>query len=517
MTNSKTFNVARNTIIGICNSLILLVLNLLSRKLFLQYIGIEYLSVAQVINNLLTVFSFTELGVSNAVLFMLYEPVSTGNYEEIQKIIWLYRKFNRYVALAIGISGIFFIPFLCFFIKTQILTSTIYIIYILNLLTSISSYFYTYRMVLLAANQKDYISSLVSTCFSFVRIIIQCILIYLTHDYLLYLIIGIIASILQNSSIYFLVGKMYPFIKKINKQKIEDGLIETKIKLIKNISSMVSVKIAGIVINNTDNILVSWINTTMVGICSNYTTISLQLKNLITIFHSSLLHSIGIACAEKNPEEKFQIFNKILLINTLVVGVISVCLGTLWNDFIVIWIGTEYLVSPIIFQALLLNFCWNLMIAPIWLFRDANGMFIYVKKMLLINAITNILLSLFLGYFLGVGGVYIATVLADIFTDFWYDSNLIFKKVLKQRNGLYYQFYILENIFFILLISLAFNYVTKNWPINIFIWISKAIIIIFIYFVCFILKNRYSKSYQDIKREIFIPYIRKFLRNIIER
>ena len=71
MKKSKAYNVLLSTLTGLSNSIILLILNLISRNLFLQYIGIEYLSVAQVINDLLTVIAFSELGVTNAVLYML--------------------------------------------------------------------------------------------------------------------------------------------------------------------------------------------------------------------------------------------------------------------------------------------------------------------------------------------------------------------------------------------------------------------------------------------------------------
>ena len=95
MKHSKIYNVIRNTGMGICNSLVLLGLNLLSRNLFLQYVGLEYLSMAQVINNMLTLAAFSELGLSNAVLYMLYKPVAQKNEMAIMQILFLYRQFNR--------------------------------------------------------------------------------------------------------------------------------------------------------------------------------------------------------------------------------------------------------------------------------------------------------------------------------------------------------------------------------------------------------------------------------------
>lgn len=494
MANSKAFNVILSTFTGIGNSLILLFLNLLSRKLFLEYIGLEYLSVAQVINNLLTVFSFAEMGLYNAATFMLYKPLANDNKNTIKKILYLYRKFNRYVAGVVVIIGLLFIPFIPKVIKTNIEYNTVLIIYLLNLLTASASYLYTYRSILLSANQKDYITSLISLIVSFVRIIIQCIVIYVFHDYFIYLSIGIIATFLQNWFIYYKTEKLYPFISNIdvNKNDIEFKIIRKN--LIYNVSSMFSVKITGIIINNTSTILISLINTLMVGICTNYTTISGQLKLLMNIFHNALLHSVGVASAEKSDEEKFNLFKRILLLNTFIIGSVSTCLGVLWNDFIVLWIGEEYLLNNFIFISLLIHFSWYLFIAPLWIFRDANGLFKNVKFVLVVNGILNIVFSFILGSYVGIAGVFLGAVFADICTSFWYDSNLVFKKVFKKKNAIFYQIHILENIVTLILMQCLIKivFISINMDVNIFNWFIKAITATIIYFLWFIL--RYGKN-----------------------
>lgn len=517
MERTKTVNVIRSTATGIANSLIILLLNLISQKLFLQYIGIEYLSVAQVITNLLVVLSFTELGLSHSVTYMLYEPVASDNREEICRILHLYRKFNRYVGCIIGIVGLFFMPFLHLFIKTGIDIYMIYIIYLLNLFTSVSSYFYSYRNVLLGAHQKDYVSSIISTAVSLGRVIIQCFLIYITHSYLVFLIVGLCASIIQNAIIYFLTGKMYPYIRRSNIKEYDQRIQNTKQKLIHNMASMVSVKIAGIVINNTDNILTSWINTILVGICANYLTISTMIKSLINIFHQALLHSVGIASIEKTNLEKYKLFKKVLLVNTFIVGIISVCLGTLWNDFIVLWIGNKYLLDPLIYISLLLNFIWALLTSPIWIFRDANGLFVYVKNMLLVNAVLNLVFSLILGKFLGVAGVFFGTIVADLFTDFWYDSNIIFQKVFQKRWALSYHLYIFENVLVIWGIVWLISYLARAWEINIIFWIIKGALTASIYIIWFFLRNRHSDEYHDVKDNMVIPYLKVIIGKIFRK
>lgn len=504
MSKSKTFNVFRSTLTGVTNSLLLLLLNLLSRKLFLNYIGIEYLSVAQVITNLLAVFSFTELGLASSVIYMLYNPIANGETEKIKKIVWLYRKFNRFVGFAILFIGIAFMPFLHSFINTSIPVTTIYLIFVLNLVTSVSSYFYTYRSVLLSAYQQDYVISLAQTGVSFLRIIIQCLLIYLTHDYILFLIIGLFATVVQNAIVFYVAGSKYPYIKGLNYSNKTSDIIHTQKELLKNISAMASVKITAIVINNTDNILISWLNTIMVGLCSNYTTISLQLKSLVTIFHTSLLHSVGIASAEKDNRGKYKLFKEILLINTFVVGVISVCLGALWDGFIVIWLGREYILTDLVFYSLLLNFTWGLMIAPVWMFRDANGIFVYIKKMLLVNAALNLVLSVLLGKIIGVAGVFFATVISDLFTDFWYDSRILYKKVFDKSNALPYQAHIVFNVSLVMMLVFALRILFAKFDTTLLNWCVEAIFTCIVYVVIFVGINFGKEEFKGIKRRMLI-------------
>lgn len=513
MKKSKAYNVLLSTLTGLSNSIILLILNLISRNLFLQYIGIEYLSVAQVINDLLTVIAFSELGVTNAVLYMLYTPVATNNRDKVIKILYLYRNFNRYVGICIAIIGLLAMPTLSLFIRTDVPYSTVQLIYLMNLFTSVSSYFYTYRSIMLSVNQKDYIASIISSGCSVIRIIIQCIIIYYTHNYILFLLTSIIATVLQNIIIYYKVGKIYPYICNLSKLNKNIEFSQEKKDLKSNILSMAFVKITGIAIHNTDTIIISSINTIMVGICANYTIISNYLRSLINIFQNALVHSIGISVVERNKEKRYELFQQIYLINIFISGFIFICLANLWNDFIVLWIGDKYLLDKMIFIALLISVSWNLMVATVWMFRDTLGLFKNVKCMLLLNTIIKIILSIVLGYYFGVAGVFIATVISDIFTDFWYDSNLVFKRVFGKNNAIEYQLSVLINMLSVGALSYLLIFFMSNWNITIYNWLLKLFIVIAVYILFFILRFGKTKAF----RMLYTNYIQIALNKFIKR
>lgn len=505
-TESKVKKVARNTAMGIINNLVLVVLSMISRKLFLNYIGIEYLSIGQVISNILGVLAFSELGVANSVLFMLYKPVAANDHEKTSRIIGTYKRINRIIGCAILVLGIACMPFLDRFIHTSVPLGRVYLIFALNLLSSVSTYFCSYRQILINANQSNYIISEVMLGINFASILVQCAVIYLTHNYIAYLAVLIVMGLAQNLILYGKAGKMFPFLREYKSYR----LVKSEAKeLLKNVKAMFSVKICGIVINNTDNILVSMINTLLVGYCANYTIISIKLRSIITIFHNSVVYSLGIASVEKNEEEKYRLFKRFELINSGIAGFFTILLGVLWDDFIVLWIGAEFLIPEIIMYSVLLNFYWAVVTAGIWIFRDTNGLFVHVKRMLLLNAFLNLVISIAFGKAIGVAGVYFATIIADILTDFWYDATLVYKRLFGRSSAKEYIFSILFQCGMTVLLVFILKCVFKTMQVTILHFAVKGAVTAVIYAGVFLLIYGRSPAFREVLQIYIVPKVRK--------
>ena len=484
--DSKAYNVFRSTLLGTINNVLIVVLSFLSRKLFLQYIGLDYLSVAQVINNLLTIVAFSELGLSNAVLYMLYKPVANDDKKTILRILFLYRRFNRYIGLLILAVGLIVMPALPMFVKTSVPISTVFLIYLINLCLIVSTYFYTYRSILLSVYQKDYIISAISSVISFMRVISQCLIIYITHDYLCFLFLGVISTLIQNLLVYYKTGMLYPFATCFRSVENDLLLLNSDKKILKNnVFSMASVRIAAIVINNTDIVLISWLNTLMVGLIANYMSVSNCLKNLVTILQNALIHSVGISIEERGYEERYHLFRCVLLVNTFIGGIVFVYLGTVWNDIIELWIGKEYIIDIDIVILLLLNVSWGFFIATIWMFRDAAGLFTKVRKMLLFNVILNLLLSIVFGFYLGISGVFLGTIIADIFTDFWYDSKLVYNVLFNRSDYFDYIKHVINNVLITALLTFILNEFFVMLGVSLLSLLIKSSLSICIYMMAF--------------------------------
>lgn len=503
---SRANKVVRNTIMGVINNLSLVALNLISRKMFLKYIGIEYLSIGQVISNMLGILAFSELGVTNSVLYMLYKPVAENDTEKIARIIGSYKRINRAIGVVLLVLGMACIPFLDKFIHTSVPASMLTLIFAMNLISTVSTYFCSYRQVLINANQSNYIVSGISLAVNFLSIIVQCVVIYFTHNYLLYLTVAIVMGVFQNLVLHRIAGRLYPYLREYGNYKLAKN--EAKV-LLEHVKSMFSVKLCGIVINNTDNVLVSLINTLMVGYCANYTMISTRIHGIVSIFHNSVVYSLGIASVGKSAEEKYRVFKRIKLINTGIAGITSVLLGTLWDDFIVLWLGEEYRIPQLVMYSILLNYTWTVITASIWIFRDTNGLFVYVKRMLIANAVLNLVLSILLGKIIGVAGVYFATVIADVLTDFWYDSKLVYKRLFERKNSMEYMAGITFNTALILFIVYLMKHLFVVWPVTVSGFLTKGILAAGIYVIVFGLLYGRSPAFKEILKLYVLPKVKR--------
>ena len=218
---SRTKNVARNSAVALFTQVLTFILQFISRTIFIKVLSTEYLGINGLFSNILTMLSFAELGIGNAILFKLYKPVAENDEEKIKSYVNFYKKAYRYIGIIIITIGILIIPFLKYIVTdAPNIKENITFIYVIFLLNSSVSYFFTYRRSILYAYQKEYKATLVETAVTVVSTILQMIFLVLTKNYIVYLLIQILATIIKNVLVSYKAGKEYPFIKEKKYEKI---------------------------------------------------------------------------------------------------------------------------------------------------------------------------------------------------------------------------------------------------------------------------------------------------------
>ena len=100
--------------------------------------------------------------------------------------------------------------------------------------------------------------------------------------------------------------------------------------------------------------------------------------------------------------------------------------------------------------------------------REATGLDIKTKYIMLFAAIINLVLSIILGKVMGLNGILLASAIARLTTYFWYEPLLLFKEYFSQPVCKYY-IPILGNAMVMLMSIMIFNSIFKtfivvSWP-----------------------------------------------------
>lgn len=105
----------KSSIIGLGSKMITMILSLVVTKVYVQYLGIELKGIDGIFSNVLGFLQLTELGISTAIIYALYQPIVENNIREIQILMHYYKIVYRAICVVILIVGaalILFCPFL---------------------------------------------------------------------------------------------------------------------------------------------------------------------------------------------------------------------------------------------------------------------------------------------------------------------------------------------------------------------------------------------------------------------
>ena len=450
--NSRTKNTLINTSFAILARVVSMGMGFVQKTVFIRTLGMSYTGVSGLFTDILMVLSLAELGIGTAIGYSLYKPLAENDYERIAMLMNFFKNAYRCIALIIFIVGLCLVPLLQFIVKdVPDINESIQIIFMLYIINSSVSYLLIYKNTLLVAAQNQYIVSNIQMIFNVITIIVQCVTLLIYKQFLLFLILQIVFSLLQNITINWIATKRFPQLRQYKNISIEKS--EKKI-LFKNIRALMLYKIANVVTTGTDSSIISAsLGTVNVGIMGNYRTIRGYVSSIIAQFYNSINPSLGNLAATEDKERQFKVFNNLNFGTYWIACFCSTCFFTLFNSFIEIWLGSEnWLLSTFTVGIYASEFFFSTMIGPVGAFRQANGLFVQTKYLALIQAILNLVISLLLVKPLGILGVILGTLLSMLITQSWYEPLVIYRSIFK-KNVLFYYLRLL--LYYVLTIAIC--------------------------------------------------------------
>lgn len=499
-------NSIKNIYISILTQVIITLLGFISRRVFLDSLGSEYLGVNGLLTNVLSMLTLVEGGIGGSIVYNLYKPLAEDDRPRVIALVQLYKRIYGILAILIFVLSMALYPLLDILVGDTSGISNLEVVYFLFVFKNVISYLNAHKWSLINADQKGYVLSRYNLLFNVITTISKILVLSTTKNYVLYLVIEVLIFLIQNIWNGKIVNERYSYIKVNEKYEVDK---ETKSTLSKNVKAMFLHNVGGYCVLGTDNILISaLINLKTVGLYSNYTMVINQLKGLLTPLLDGIGASVGNLIATESKEKTYEIFNIVYFINFWIYGFCSIVLFNLLEPFIELWLGKGLLLDKFTFSVILLNFYITGLRSCVITFKTKGGIFDNDKYVPIIESIVNLVASIILAKLFGLVGIFLGTTISTIAIPFWLQPKLVYNNIFNKSFIEY-----LKKYFIYLTITLLTGIITtiicsliniNNLFISLLIKGIVCVIIINFIFIIFLFTTNEFK------------YILKLVKNMLE-
>ena len=497
MKSSRSENVVKNATVTLLMQVVKNILGFVSRTIFIKVLGAEYLGVNGLFTEILTVLSFAELGVGNAMVFSLYKPLAENDTEKIKSLMRLYEKAYRVIGIVIAVLGIIITPFLPHIVgEVTYIKENLYVLYLLFLLNTVVSYFFVYKKSLIIADQKNYIVDIYQQIFYGIQVVLQSAFLVLTKEIMSYLVIVVLCTIMNNFAMAKKADKMYPYLKDKKAEKLEKGEIK---QIATNVKALVVYKIGGIALESTDSIFISaLVNVATVGLYSNYKLIVNIFKTIGGQVMGSIIASVGNLNAGNEQKKKENVFREIFYLDAWFFGFTAVGLCVFLPELINVWLGTEFVIGFDAVVAVCVYYYISNMHYPCFTYRTTAGLFVYGKYVPLAAAVINIALDIVFGMKWGLTGILWASTIARVLTYELVDPIMVYKHVF-HKNFLPYFVMYGSYLAFLLADGFLCYYLVSLIPVSgMFGLIVKAGALTIVFNLIFFLGTSWTREFRSL-------------------
>lgn len=502
----RTKNAVRNIYAGLFNKIITIFLPFIIRTVLIKKIGIEYAGLNSLFSSILQVLNLTELGFASAVVYSMYKPIAEDDKETICALLNFYRKVYLVIGLVILAVGAAVIPFLPKLIKGNVPSDiNIYILYCIYLLnTSLSYLLFGYKNSLLNAHQRRDVISNILTVTQGLMYITQLVILLTLKNYYFYVLMMPVFTVLNNVLVGIITKRMFP--KYFCKGTLDSGI---KKDIRKKVAGLMISKLCHISRNSLDNIFVSaFLGLSMTAIYSNYFLIITSISSFMGIITTSMQAGIGNSINTETVEKNYSDMKKFNLLYSWLAGWCTACLLCLFQPFMELWIGKDYLL-PIGAVALLSLYFYILKNGDISAkYCDAIGNWWENRYRYIAETVANFVLNYALVKYFGIYGLVSATIITMLVIGYGMGNQILFKLYFKEQKLTEWLFAIQGRNLIITVITCAATYfvcilIDKYVHVNLIIeMIIRFIICLIIPNLLFLFLYHWTKEYKDAKQWI---------------
>ncbi len=491
MKNKIFKEISLNLIITFLISFLSFVLN----KYFVFYLGIENLGLMKLFSQLLAYLNLAEIGLASASTYALYKPLAKKDYKQISIVINTMSSLYKNIFLFILIVGLLLNPIIPFFIKDKIMNKIIYLYWSLYVVNTALGYSFVKYSILFTADQKFWLVRLIQGGSRILCQLLQILVIIKLQSFLIFILFLILDNIIQYIFYKLHYIKNYSYIFKT---KIKDKSITN------NLKNLFWHKVAGLIVFNTDLILISkFISLEIVGIYASYQMIIQMIMTIINIALNVIRPKIGKFIAENNKENIFSYWKSLNILFLWISIIFSLCIYELMGNFINLWLGEKFILSHLTLFLITINLFINCFRNITEIFKEGSGFFDDVH-LPISEAVINFILSIILVRYMGLNGVIIGTIVSNVLIVCIAKPILVFKRCFKKNIKDYiiiYGNYLILMIVSLLSCNFTLKYILLKNVNTWFDWIIKGIIIgsttAMITFIIFLSNKNFRKNFKE--------------------
>lgn len=504
----RTLNSAKNLASSLGLSILMIVMGFVTRKIFVDNVGVEYLGLNGLLQNILGIMTLLEGGFATSVVYNMYKPLAEDDRPRILALLQLYRKVYRYIAGGVFLCGLAIYPFIGYLIKDVDSLSYVSVVYFIFLFNSLIQYFTAYKWSIINASQKNYKLTVINLVYQVGLSLGKIAILYYTKNYILYLVVEALFGVGYNIGIIWKANQLFPYIVTKAKYAVEP---DVKKNIITNMKALFLHSLGSYMMFSTDNIIVSaYIGVGIIGLWSNYTLLTGTVNTFINQALNSFSESVGHLIASESKQKVYEVFKTIFFVNFIVVSIPVILMWVTLSPFISWWLGSEYELSPVLVGIVLVNFYINGMRSSAKTFKIKAGIFKPDRFCAFFQGIINLCLSLLFVRDFGLSGVLAATGISILAVNFWVWPRLCYKYAFGQPLRKYfahYGVYTLVGVVTLLLSVWVCSLVTiDNRLLNV-VWrgCASLAVVVVVYWIAF----RHTAPYREL-----MVYIRSLIGQI---
>ena len=453
-----------NIKVGMLFYMLSLILGFVSRKIFLNCLGAEFIGLTGMLMNIMEFLSVAELGIGSSIVFFLYKPIQEDNHEKINEVMSMLAYLYRCIGLLIGALGLvtsFFFPWWFDNLSTGL--PLVYFAFYTFLANTMVAYLFNYRHLFVRANQKQYLIQAYFQTITIVKTIVQILLAYYYRNLWLWLIVGLLSTIIGIIIFNYRLRKMYPWLH-IN---LKAGKLYLKQypEVLKKTRQIFIQKIKDFILYHCDEIFVgAFVSVVKVAYYGNYTMILNKLIYLVNVLSDGMHAGVGNLLAEGNEKNTMKVYWELTAARFFILGVIIFSLLLFIQPFISCWLGRHYQLEMLIVYLLIINIFIRLHYSPVFIFLSAAGLYADIWANWT-ELIINLALTLILAPTYGIAGILIGKIVSFFFISVFWKPYYLFSEGFHKSVWDYWRgmtpYYIIFALLSVLTLWLRYTYIDQ--------------------------------------------------------